>query len=60
MSMNCATRTVPYSATRPMSFRPRSTSITCSAVSFSFPFNSSASLRSSASSRPRRRVPAMG
>ena len=47
--MYCGTRTLPYSQTRPTSFRPRSTSMTCSARSFSFRFSSSASRRSSSS-----------
>ena len=58
--MYCGTRTLPYSATRPMSLRPRSTSITCSARSFSLAFSSSASRRSSSTLAPRGRVPAMG
>ena len=52
--MNCGTRTEPYSQTRPTSLRPRSTSITCSARSFSLRFSSSASRTSSSSVRPRR------
>ena len=58
--MNCGTRTDPYSQTRPTSLRPRSTSITCSARSFSLRFSSSARRMSSSSFRPRRRVPAIG
>ncbi len=58
--MNCGTRTDPYSQTRPTSLRPRSTSITCSARSFSLRFSSSASRMSSSSLRPRGRVPAIG
>ena len=58
--MNCGTRTDPYSQTRPTSLRPRSTSMTCSARSFSFRFSSSASRTSSSALRPRGRVPAIG
>ena len=43
-----------------MSLRPRSTSITCSARSFSLRFSSSASRWSSSGVRPRGRVPAIG
>src|SRR5206468_1503771 len=53
--MNCGTRTDPYAQTRPTSLRPRSTSMTCSARSFSLRFSSSASRMSSSSFRPRRR-----
>ena len=52
--------TEPNSQTRPRSFRPRSTSITCSARSFSLRFSSSPSRRSSSSLPPRGRVPAIG
>ena len=53
-------RRVPYSQTRPRSLRPRSTSITCSARSFSSASSSSAIRASSAASPPRGRVPAIG
>ncbi len=60
ITMHSSTVTVPYRAVRPTSFRPRSTSITCSARSFW-------SARSSVGERgvllgvlPRGRVPAMG
>ena len=49
-----------YSATRPTSLRPRSTSMMCSARSLGSASSSSARARSSASSPPRRRVPASG
>src|SRR5438552_504743 len=52
--------TVPNSATRPTSLRPRSTSMTCSAHSFSLARSSSSSWRSSSGPRPRGRVPAIG
>src|SRR5205085_2519040 len=52
--------TVPYSATRPTSFRPRSTSMTCSARSLSLARSSSSRAWSSSPLRPRRRVPAIG
>ena len=52
--MYCGTRTEPYSQTRPRSLRPRSTSMTCSARSFSLRFSSSASRRSSSSLRAAR------
>ncbi len=55
-----STRTVPGSVTRPRSLRPRSTSITCSARSFSSASSSRSSLRSSAGSGCRGRVPARG
>ena len=58
--MYVGTRTLPYSDTRPTSLRPRSTSITCSARSFSLRLSSSASRTSSSSFRPRGRVPAIG
>ena len=54
------TFTDPYSLTRPRSLRPRSTSITCSARSFSSPSIFVSSAASSASSRPRGCVPAIG
>ena len=60
ISMSWSTRTVPGSATRPTSFRPRSTSMMCSARSFSSPSNSSASASSSSGVAPRGRVPAIG
>src|SRR3954447_18906810 len=59
-AMNESTWTVPYSQTRPRSLRPRSTSITCSARSFSSASRPSAILASSAWSAPRGRVPAIG
>ena len=58
--MNSSTFIEPNLATRPTSLRARSTSITCSARSFGFSFNSPASLRSCSSSLPRLRVPAIG
>lgn len=51
---------MPKAATRPMSLRERSRSITCSATSFSSLRSSSASLLSSSSSFPLGLVPAMG
>ena len=47
-------------ATRPRSFRPRSTSMTCSARSLTSASSSASSRASSAGSAPRGRVPAMG
>ena len=58
--MKLSTATVPYSHTRPRSLRPRSTSITCSARSFSSASSPSAMCASSAASAPRGRVPAIG
>ena len=58
--MNDSTCTLPYSHTRPRSLRPRSTSITCSARSFSSASRSSAIALSSSSVAPRGRVPAIG
>ena len=59
--MNCSvTSTLPISATRPTSLRPRSSSIRCSARSLGSASSSAASSRSSAGVAPRRRVPAMG
>ncbi len=59
--MRSLRRTLPARATRPRSFRPRSTSITCSERSFG---SASSSLRDGARpprrSRPRGRVPAIG
>ncbi len=52
--------TEPYSQTRPRSLRPRSTSITCSARSFSSASSSAAIRRSSSAVPPRGRVPAIG
>ena len=52
--------TVPGWLTRPMSFLPRSTSIMCSAFSFSLASSSSAKAWSSSSLAPRGRVPATG
>ena len=51
--MNSSTTTEPNSETRPRSFRPRSTSITCSARSFGSRSRSSARRRSSSSLSPR-------
>ncbi len=59
-AMNESTWTVPKSQTRPRSLRPRSTSMTCSARSFSSARSPAASAVSSAGVAPRRRVPAMG
>src|SRR5256885_50271 len=58
--MSSRTRTVPARETRPMSLRARSTSITCSARSFSDDRSSCSFAASSSSSRPRGRVPAIG
>ena len=58
--MYWVTLTVPGTLTRPMSLRPRSSSMMCSACCFSLPFNSSSKARSSAGVWPRGRVPAMG
>ena len=54
------TLTVPVSATRPTSLRPRSSSIRCSARSLGSTISSSASFLSSSAVFPRGRVPAMG
>ena len=51
--------TLPYSHTRPRSLRPRSTSITCSARSFSSA-SSSAAIARPRRRAPRGRVPAIG
>jgi len=56
-SVNC---TLPIWLTRPTSFLPKSISIRCSARSLGSASNSCSSDKSSASSRPRGRVPAMG
>ena len=58
--MSSSTRTEPYSHTRPMSLRPRSTSIVCSASSFSSASSSRASRSSAAESPVTGRVPAIG
>ena len=50
----------PHALTLPTSLRPRSTSITCSARSFSSARRSSSSARSSSLVAPRARVPASG
>src|ERR671938_264604 len=55
--MNVSTVTVPYAHTRPRSLRPRSTSMTCSARSFSSASRSAAILTSSSIVAPRGRVP---
>ncbi len=52
--------TLPYSATRPTSLRPRSTSMTCSARSLSLASSSASRRWSSSGARPRGRVPAIG
>ena len=54
------TSTVPNRAIRPISFRPRSTSILCSASSFSSAKSSRSSSRSSSSVPPLGRDPATG
>jgi len=59
-TMSSSTRTDPNSQTRPKSLRARSTSMTCSAVSFSSVRSSEARASSSSGVRPRGRVPAMG
>ena len=59
-SMSCVTDTVPGWLTRPMSFRPRSTSMMCSARCFSLLFNSDSFASSSPGVAPLGRVPAMG
>ena len=51
---------MPVSHTRPRSLRPRSTSITCSAFSFSSPTSSRSSAASASGVAPRGRVPAIG
>ena len=53
------TLTVPISATRPTSLRPRSSSIRCSARSFGSASSSASSALSSCGVAPRGRVPAM-
>ena len=58
--MSSFTRTVPARETRPMSLRARSTSMTCSALSFSEERSSASFAASSAPSSPRGRVPAIG
>src|SRR3982750_2511308 len=58
--MKLSTCTEPYTQTRPRSLRPRSTSITCSARSFSSASSSSAIALSSSTVAPRGRVPAIG
>ena len=58
--MYLLTVTVPGRATRPRSFRPRSTSITCSARSFGSRWSCSDRSWSSAGVAPRGRVPAIG
>ena len=58
--MYLLTVTVPGRETRPRSFRPRSTSITCSARSFGSRWSCSARIRSSSGVAPRGRVPAIG
>src|ERR671938_434488 len=55
--MNVSTLTVPCSQTRPRSLRPRSTSMTCSARSFSSASRPSAIWASWAASAPRGRGP---
>ena len=55
-----AALTLPISAMRPTSLRPRSTSITCSARSFGSASNSRSSSSSSSGVAPRGRVPAIG
>ncbi|MCY1450493.1 hypothetical protein D9M71_673050 [compost metagenome] len=52
--------TEPISETRPVSLRPRSISIKCSAISLSSDSRSSSSARSASSLAPRGRVPAIG
>jgi len=60
ISISFSTTTVPGLLTRPTSLRPRSTSITCSARSFSSASKSASSSLSSSSFAPRIRVPASG
>jgi len=60
ITMSSFVFTVPHSATRPTSFRPRSTSITCSAISLGSDRSSASRRRSSSGSAPRGRVPAIG
>ena len=60
ITMSSETCTLPISLTRPTSFRPRSTSMMCSARSLGSARSSFSSALSSSSVAPRRRVPAMG
>ena len=60
ISMSFSTLTVPICETLPTSFRPKSTSMTCSALSFSSANKSSSNARSSACVLPLARVPAKG
>mmetsp|Transcript_18166 Transcript_18166/g.44565 ORF Transcript_18166/g.44565 Transcript_18166/m.44565 type:complete len:221 (+) Transcript_18166:290-952(+) len=60
MCIRESTLTVPGAATLPTSFRPRSTSMMCSARSFSFARSSFASASSCSLVLPLLRVPAMG
>ena len=60
MVMMSLSSTEPISETRPISFRPRSMSMTCSARSFGSASSPSASSVSSSSVVPRGRVPARG
>src|SRR5258707_965562 len=58
--MYLLTVTVPGRETRPRSFRPRSTSMMCSARSFGSRWSCSERIASSAGVAPRGRVPAIG
>ncbi len=58
--MNSVTVTLPVRHTRPTSLRPRSTSMRCSARSFSLSRSSRSSSASRSGVAPRRRVPAIG
>ena len=58
--MNRSIRIEPGAHTRERSLRARSTSITCSARSLSDAISSASMASSSAASRPRGRVPAIG
>src|SRR3989449_8234502 len=60
MAMNSVTLTEPSVATRPTSFRPRSTSMTCSARSLGSASSVSAIVWSWDSVTPRGLVPAIG
>ena len=60
IAINSATSTVPGKQTRPKSFRPKSTSIKCSARSLVSANNSMANCSSWASVSPRGLVPAIG
>ena len=60
LTISFSTSTVPGLATRPTSFLPRSTSITCSARSLASASSSFSKASSAAGSAPLARVPARG